>query len=91
MTLHITAHRQGFVAGYTRITAIDEAEHNTGIELGVLRLTAGESHCESVEIESAWLLMTGSVRLTVGEIRTVMTGHAARFTGKQLHAAFFST
>lgn len=61
MAVHLTNHREGFGPGYTQITSIGEAEHDTGIELGVLKLSAGSIHEEASAIETAWLLMSGEV------------------------------
>ena len=62
MTLHITDHRDGFPDGQTTITRFDDEKDNTRISLDVLRLTAGEVIRLTTELETAWLLMSGSVR-----------------------------
>ncbi len=66
MTLHMTENRAGFGPGLTMITRYDEAEDNTGIAMGVLRLTAGEGLETETDTETAWLLMQGRVEATVG-------------------------
>jgi 5-deoxy-glucuronate isomerase len=66
MTLHLTSHRAGFGPGLTNITRSDEMVDNTGIAMGVLKLIAGESHEVETDEETAWLLMDGTVTLTVG-------------------------
>lgn len=70
MTLHLTNHRSGFGDGLTRITRYDEAEDNTGIAMGVLKLKAGETYEIETEEETAWLLMDGTVSATVGNETT---------------------
>ncbi len=66
MTRHLVGHRQGFGLGVTEITSGREAEHPTGIRLSVVRLKAGEIHEETVEGETAWLLMAGEAQITCG-------------------------
>jgi 5-deoxy-glucuronate isomerase len=73
MAVHVTRHREGFGPGYTRVTEIGEAEHDTGIELGVLKLGAGEVLEETVAIETAWLLMSGEVTFTAAGERASFT------------------
>ncbi|MEE8547993.1 MAG: 5-deoxy-glucuronate isomerase [Alphaproteobacteria bacterium] len=65
MTLHLTGHRDGFGPGLTEITRLDESEDATGIALAVLNLAAGETHEETPEHETAWLLMAGKAAVTV--------------------------
>ncbi len=66
MTLHLTAHRDGFAAGLTMITRFDEPEDDTGIAMGVLKLRDGEVHETTTDSESAYLLMSGEAEVTVG-------------------------
>jgi len=66
MVHHLTAHREGFSAGFTPITRLDEAEDDTGIALGVLKLRGGEDYQESTEYETAWLLMDGKTTIDLG-------------------------
>src|SRR5688572_10511605 len=73
MAVHLTQHREGFGPGYTQITAIGEAEDDTGIELGVLKLPPSSVIDEVTTIETAWLLISGEVTFTVG-------GESASFT-----------
>lgn len=61
----VTAHRSGFKPGYTPVTRAEE--DLTGISFGVLRLDAGTSHELVTEAETAFLLMSGSVRLSAGD------------------------
>jgi len=65
MSTVITSHREGFKDGFTRITTAGEAEADTGISMGVLRLAAGESHVTTFASETALLLMEGCVRGTL--------------------------
>ncbi len=65
MAVHLTQNRDGFAPGYTRITAIGEAEDDTGMELGVLKLGGREVHEETTPTETAWLLMSGEVAFVI--------------------------
>lgn len=67
MALHVTEHRAGFGPGYTAITTFGEAEHDTGIALGVLRLSAGEALDEVAPRETAWLLMEGTLTVALDD------------------------
>ena len=67
MTLHISNHRGGFPNGITTITRYNDDEDNTRISLDVLRLAAGEVVRLTTELETAWLLMDGSIHGTVHE------------------------
>ena len=67
MTLHITDNRGGFAPGRTSITRHDDEEDNTGISLDVLRLAAGETVQVSTGVETAWLLMGGTVHGQAGD------------------------
>ena len=67
MVLHLTEHRNGFGSGYTPITRLDEAEDDTGISFGVLKLKAGERHEVRPDLETAWLLMEGHVSVRAGD------------------------
>ena len=73
MAVHLTHHRGGFGPGYTQITAIGEREDDTGIELGVLKLSAGAVHEETTTLETAWLLMSGEVVFGFGSERHAFT------------------
>jgi 5-deoxy-glucuronate isomerase len=61
MSTLITRHREGFPRGFTAITTAGEADADTGISMGVLRLGAGECHAVTLATETAFLLMQGSV------------------------------
>lgn len=63
MSLHIRRFREGFPPGLSWVTTLDEAEHNTGIALGVLKLAAGEHYRERMPSETAWLLMEGELEI----------------------------
>jgi len=52
--------------GYTPVTRIGEAERDTGMEFGILRLEAGERWTSSPDLETACLLTDGTVRLRCG-------------------------
>ena len=66
MTLHITDYRNGFPDGNTTITRYDDEEDNTRISLEVLRVSAGGVVNLKTSLETAWLLMSGSVHGNVG-------------------------
>ena len=57
----ITRHRDGFGPGFTAITTAGEPDADTGISLGVLKLSAGERYATTLASETAYLLMDGSV------------------------------
>lgn len=67
MTIHITDHRDGFPAGRTNIVNHENDEDGMPISLDVLKLAAGDSVELTTETETAWLLMSGSVRGKVGD------------------------
>jgi 5-deoxy-glucuronate isomerase len=77
MAVHVTQHRGGFGPGLTPITRFDEAEDNTGIEMSIHKLAAGEEHAEVAEWETAWLLMSGEAAVAAG-------GVEARFRRRSL-------
>ena len=78
MTGPITEHRAGFGPGLTAITRHDDPHEATGLGLAVLKLAAGESYRESTLVESAFLLMSGSVMVSVANY-TVKLGRASLF------------
>ena len=61
MSTVITQHRDGFPAGFTAITTAGEADADTGISMGVLRLAAGSRHSVTLAGETAFLLMDGRI------------------------------
>jgi 5-deoxy-glucuronate isomerase len=63
MTFHLTDNRAGFGQGLTQVTRHDEANQNTGISFGVLRLKAGETWRATPTGETAYLLMAGTATL----------------------------
>lgn len=71
MSALIRNHRNGFTPGLTWIIRLDEPEPNTGIAFGVLRLASGESFCQSMDGETAALLMFGEARFRAGDIDLV--------------------
>jgi len=52
-----------FGAGYTRITGIDDKEHNTMMDFGILKLLKGQEELDSEDKERAYLLINGEVKL----------------------------
>ncbi|HVO01983.1 MAG TPA: 5-deoxy-glucuronate isomerase [Candidatus Cybelea sp.] len=68
MTLHLANNRKGFPLGMTWVTKVDDPEDNTGIAFGVYRLKAGETAEQIAQGETAWLLMTGSASISVGNV-----------------------
>ena len=65
MSLHLSNYRDGFGPGFTPVTRFDDAEDNTGIAFGVLKLAGGETWETMVETETAWLLMHGKANVAV--------------------------
>jgi len=59
MTQFIVRNKEGFPDGMTSITHIGEAEHNTDIHFGILKLKKGETLHLTHELESAYLLIQG--------------------------------
>lgn len=68
MTLHITDNRAGFPMGKTSITRHDEEVDNVAISFDVWKLAASESFEVTLEQETAFLLMSGSVTGTIGDL-----------------------
>ena len=66
MTFHLTDNRAGFGQGLTQVTRHDEANQNTGISFGVLRLKPGETWRSTPDGETAYLLMAGTATLAAG-------------------------
>jgi 5-deoxy-glucuronate isomerase len=64
---HITAHRRGFERGFTPIARQLDPDNPSRIGIGVLRLAASERSLQQAKGETAWLLMSGSVRGTTGQ------------------------
>lgn len=67
MSQHITAHRNGFASGSTRIVSHDAVDNPSGIGVSVLRLAPGETSRTTATGETAWLLMNGSIRGQAGD------------------------
>lgn len=63
---HITAHRRGFDRGFTPIARQLDPDNPSRIGIGSWALAAGERSIQKLESETAWLLMNGGVRVTVG-------------------------
>lgn len=89
MTLHITEFRGGFAPGYTAITRADEDADNAGIEVGVLRLAAGETHRFELIRETAFLLMEGRARIRATDVPGATVDRRSLFdeSATCLHAA----
>jgi 5-deoxy-glucuronate isomerase len=68
MNPHIASHRSGFGAGFTVITQADAPDNPSEIGLAVLRLTAGETLATAPRSETAWLLMSGTIAGTAGDL-----------------------
>ena len=61
-----------FQYGYTAITTVDEKINNTLMDFGILRLAAGMSYSDDSQLEKAYLLISGEVRLTwAGKTETI--------------------
>lgn len=65
-------HRAGFPPGYTSITTYG-ADNETGIAVGVLRMSAGERLARRATEETAWLLMSGAISVVAGERTAAMS------------------
>lgn len=61
MSEYLITNSRGFNTGYQAITTIGEAINDTGMNFGILKLTAGEERDISSDLESAYLLVDGSV------------------------------
>ena len=73
MNEHIANHRDGFAPGLTHVVQHDAADNPSRIGLAVLHLKAGECVQLRAQGETAWLLMSGSVRGKAGEAEFVFT------------------
>jgi 5-deoxy-glucuronate isomerase len=69
MNHHIDRFRGGFNDGFTAITHYDHADNPSAIGVGVLKLAQAERLVIAVERETAWLLMSGTVRGVVDGAR----------------------
>ena len=65
---YLQRERGGFGPGYTAITRLNEADHDTGIAFGVVRLEAGERFDAPEGLETALLLMHGAVTFHAGDM-----------------------
>lgn len=63
MSPYLIRNPEGFSYGYTALTKLDDTEHNTGIDFGILKLPAGEIFIETTALESAFLLIQGKCKL----------------------------
>ncbi|MBK7857276.1 MAG: 5-deoxy-glucuronate isomerase [Archangiaceae bacterium] len=61
----LTSHRAGFAPGFTAVTTLDDP---SGIALGIWKPAAAAQ--QTLEHETAWLLMNGAVTLTVDGQKT---------------------
>ena len=68
MSTLITKHRDGFAPGFTPVTTAGEADADTGISMGVLRLAAGGRHTVTLPGETAFLLMDGRIAGRAGDL-----------------------
>ena len=68
MNAHIASHRSGFHVGFTVITLADAPDNPSEIGLAVLRLSAGETLAMAPRRETAWLLMSGAIAGTAGDL-----------------------
>jgi 5-deoxy-glucuronate isomerase len=64
---HLIRHPEGFGVGYTPLTRRGEAD-DTGIDMGIHVLAAGEAFAETTDLETAWLLLDGTARFRCREI-----------------------
>src|SRR5918994_1499798 len=87
MSTLITKHRDGFAPGFTPVTTAGEADADTGISMGVLRLAAGGRHTVTLPGETAFLLMDGRIAGRAGDLclRLVRTIFDARNSPPEVH------
>src|SRR4051794_19522063 len=64
----LTTHRAGFPSGLTAITTLEDP---SGIALGVWKPEAAGR--QTVERETAWLLLSGSIDFTAGDASVSLT------------------
>jgi 5-deoxy-glucuronate isomerase len=76
MNSHIATHRDGFAPGLTAITRADAPDNPSAIGLAVLRLDAGETLVLTPRCETAWLLMSGSVAGSAGDLAFAFERHS---------------
>ncbi|QSH41839.1 5-deoxy-glucuronate isomerase [Lentisphaerota bacterium ZTH] len=57
----------GFANGYTAVTSMAATDDKTGLDFGILKISAGESYDLSSPLETACLLLTGDVTFTYAE------------------------
>jgi 5-deoxy-glucuronate isomerase len=69
MNSHIAAHRNGFGPGFTVITLADAPDNPSAIGLAVLRLASEETMTIAPRGETAWLLMSGTITGSAGDMR----------------------
>ena len=69
MTVSFIRNTNGFPVGYTSITEIGEPIKDTGINFGILKLTAGEEITIDSRHESAYLLLNGDVIISHDQIK----------------------
>jgi 5-deoxy-glucuronate isomerase len=70
---HISTHRGGFAAGITTITRASDSANATGLGLAVAVLAGGQSWSGTADSETAWLLMSGTVRVRAGDEAAVLS------------------
>ena len=64
--VHITSHRKGFDAGYTKILDLDDIEHNTGMDFGIVALYTGASfERKETGVETQIILLGGDGTISV--------------------------
>ena len=63
MVVHISPHDRAFSQGFTAITRMGEAEDDTGISLGIVRIEQGTVREFSADRETAVVLLNGLVRM----------------------------
>ena len=73
MNEHIASHREGFAAGTTQIVHHESPGNPAQIGLAVVRLQAGETLEAQPTRETAWLLMSGSLRGRIGNTQFTLT------------------
>jgi 5-deoxy-D-glucuronate isomerase len=76
MSKFLIRNPQGFPFGMSAITHIGEAEHDTGIQFGILKLRSGEECDVTSSLESAHLLIQGQCEFIHDTTRKVAERHS---------------
>lgn len=76
MSDYLIRQPHGFTFGYTAITCIDESQHDTGINFGILKLKENEECNINTHYESAYLLLQGKCIFIHDDIERTVKRHS---------------